>query len=101
MVYFSAGWVVSDWLWGPRRALICYSQPRAFSSQRILAKVVPRSLGSQGLRGGLDQSQEHSLSALHVGRACRQKKDNPTVSESSFHLQLGANPIAGSNLILH
>lgn len=58
-------------------------------------------LGLRACGEGSGQSQEHSLSALHVGRACRQKKDNPTVSESSFHLQLGANPIAGSNLILH
>ena len=54
-----------------------------------------------GLGGRSCGSQEHSLSTLHLGRACRQGKDNPPVSEPSFHLQLGANPIAGSNLILH
>lgn len=52
--------------------------------------------GPQGWRSG--QSQEPSP---HPPRACHQKKDDPPVSETSFDLQLGANPIAGSNLILH
>lgn len=64
-------------------------------------KGCPSLSWAPGLGGRSCRSQEHSLSALHLGRACRQEKDNPPVSESSFHLQLGANPIAGSNLILH
>lgn len=55
---------------------------------------VPQVLGS-------GQSQEPSFPTPHQGRACLQENDGPPVSESSFHLQLGINPIAGSNLILH
>lgn len=55
-----------------------------------------------GPRGwGWGQSQEPVLPAPLRRRACGQEKDDPPVSESSLHSQLGANSIAGSNLILH
>lgn len=47
------------------------------------------------------RSQEPSFLPPHQGRPCHQERDDPPMSESSFHLQLGANPIAGSNLIPH
>lgn len=80
--------------------LIYHTWPRASSSQSILGKADPPDLGSCELGIGAVFRTQSSCPAPQ-GRACHQEKDNSPVSETSFHLQLGANPIAGSNLILH
>lgn len=89
--------MLADWLGG--NPGFCHTWSRAFSLQRILGKFAPLRLWPSGM--GWGQSQEPSLPGPHPRRACGQEKDDPLVSESSFHLQLGANSIAGSNLIFH
>lgn len=93
--------MVAGWLRGPLFPLLYHTWPRASSSWSILGKAVPPGLWSCGLGRGQAGLRNPGFLPPHQGRPCHQERDDPPVSESSFHLQLGTNPIAGSNLILH
>lgn len=92
------GWRLVDWL--GRELPVSATRGQGLSLCRGFWERLPLlAFGPQGW--GWGQSQGPVLPAPHRGRARGQEKDDPPVSESSLHLQLGANSIAGSNLILH
>lgn len=98
-----AGWMV----WGTRvTPMTTNISPLSALLHRVWGKVASSGLSSLGVGVGLASEIQPNSSHPRPSpppprKSLSQEKDNTPVSKSSFHLQLGTNPIAASNLILH